>query len=141
MALKQSARSWLMDLPPNSIQSWDDLCDQFMAAFQSGYKHPGVISDLHVVIQREDETLRKYIQRFYQGQHNILEISPHAVITTFHVGVRDLKMQEKLGMRNVHTTTELFALADKCTRAAEARKLPDVGSSSKPGKRKNGKRE
>ena len=37
LALQPETRSWLMNLPPNSIRSWDDLCDQFVGAFQGGY--------------------------------------------------------------------------------------------------------
>jgi hypothetical protein len=39
----------------------------------------------------------------------------------FHQGVRDKKMLEKLATRQVENVTTLFALADKCARAAERR--------------------
>ncbi len=34
MALKDGARSWLLNLPPGSISSWDEMRDRFVANFQ-----------------------------------------------------------------------------------------------------------
>ena len=42
-------------------------------------------------------------------------------IMAFRQGVRDEKMLEKLATHQVKTVATLFALADKCTRAAEGR--------------------
>ena len=39
----------------------------------------------------------------------------------FRQGVHDQKMLEKLATHDVETVTTLFALADKCVRAAEGR--------------------
>ena len=34
MALKDGARSWLLNLPPGSISSWDEIRNHFIANFQ-----------------------------------------------------------------------------------------------------------
>ena len=34
MALKDGARSWLLNLPQGSISSWDEMRDRFVANFQ-----------------------------------------------------------------------------------------------------------
>ena len=57
MVLKPAVRSWLMNLPEKSVASWADLCDQFVSAFQGGYKRPGTMNDLHLVIQGPGERL------------------------------------------------------------------------------------
>nr|CAD41709.2 OSJNBa0010D21.11 [Oryza sativa Japonica Group] len=41
MALKGQARGWLMNLPPASVHSWEDLCQQFTMNFQGTYPRPG----------------------------------------------------------------------------------------------------
>ena len=64
LVLKPNVRSWLMHLPENSISSWADLCHEFVGAFTGGHQAPGQESDLHIIPQKEGETLRKYIQRF-----------------------------------------------------------------------------
>ena len=36
MVLNPNTLSWLMNLPPSSVKSWADLCEQFIGAFQGG---------------------------------------------------------------------------------------------------------
>jgi hypothetical protein len=60
----------------------------------------------------------------------IPRISDASIITTFHQGVRDEKILEKLATHDVETVSTLFALADKCARAAEGRawhSAPQIG--------------
>nr|CAH67296.1 OSIGBa0103O01.14 [Oryza sativa]CAH67380.1 OSIGBa0159F11.4 [Oryza sativa] len=83
MALKGQARGWLMNLPPASVHSWEDLCQQFTVNFQGTYPHPGEEADLHAVQRRDDESLRSYIQRFCQVRNTIPCIPAHAVIYAF----------------------------------------------------------
>jgi hypothetical protein len=71
--------------------------------------------------QEPRETLRKFISRFTKVRGTIPRISDASIITTFRQGVRDEKMLEKLAPHDVETVPTLFALADKCARAAEGR--------------------
>ena len=50
LALGPSAQRWIMHLPEASIWSWPDLCEQFVNAFQGGYKRPGTMGDLHSLV-------------------------------------------------------------------------------------------
>ena len=40
MALKDGARSWLLNLPPGSISSWNEMRDRFVANFQGTRDRP-----------------------------------------------------------------------------------------------------
>ena len=60
MALKDAARTWLMNLPEESISSWTDLCEQFVANFKATYERPLTLNDLRAVRQRPGETLRSF---------------------------------------------------------------------------------
>ena len=124
LVLKPNVRSWLMHLPDNSISSWPDLCHQFVGAFTGGHKPRGQESDLHLLAQKEGEPLRKYIQRFSRVQHNIPDVHPAAVISAFHQNVRNRRMREEMAMCKIRDVSELYALADKCARAEEGRRLP-----------------
>ena len=64
MTLKDGARSWLLNLPPGLISSWNEMRDRFVANFQGTRDHPTVAGDLRRVKQQPGETLQKYIQRF-----------------------------------------------------------------------------
>src|SRR6187399_3314786 len=130
LVLKPNVRSWLMHLPDNSISSWADLCHQFVGAFTGGHKPHVQESDLHLLAQKEGEPLRKNIQRFSRVQHNIPDVHPAAVISAFHQNVRNRSMREEMAMCKIRDASELYALADKCARAEEGRKLPgeDTGA-------------
>jgi hypothetical protein len=49
VALTGTARSWLMNLPEGTLDSWQELCRQFTANFESAYARPGNETDLHAV--------------------------------------------------------------------------------------------
>jgi hypothetical protein len=121
VALSGPARTWLMNLAPGSIYSWEELCARFTTNFTSAYQQHGVEAHLHAVRQEPGETLRAFISRFTKVQGTIPRISDASIIIAFRQGVRDEKMLEKLATHDVETVTTLFALADKCTRAAEGR--------------------
>jgi hypothetical protein len=57
VALSGSARTWLMNLTPGSIYSWEELCARFTANFASAYQQHGVEAHLHAVRQEPGETL------------------------------------------------------------------------------------
>jgi hypothetical protein len=61
MALKDAPRTWLMNLPHESMTSWKDLCRQFIANCMPTYKRPATKNDLKAVRQYKGETLRQYI--------------------------------------------------------------------------------
>jgi len=101
LALTGPARTWLMNLTPGTIQSWEELCARFTVNFASAYQQHGVEAHLHAVRQKPGETLQAFISRFTK--------------------VRDEKMLEKLATHEVESISTLFSLADKCAWAAEDR--------------------
>jgi hypothetical protein len=92
---------------------------RFTANFASAYQQHGVEAHLHAVRQEPGETLWAFISRFTKVRGTIPRITDASIITAFCQGVRDEKMLEKLATHDVETVTTLFALADKCARAAE----------------------
>jgi hypothetical protein len=136
VALSGPARTWLMNLAPGSIYSWEELCAQFVANFASAYQQHGVEAHLHAVRQEPGETLRTFISRFTKVRGTIPRISDASIITAFRQGVRDEKMLEKLATHDVETVPTLFALADKCVRATEGRawhSAPQTGAAQSGG--------
>src|SRR3954470_16545790 len=151
LVLKPNVRSWLMHLPDGSISSWPDLCHQFVGAFTGGHKPHGQASVLHLLVQKEGESLRKFIQRFSRVHYNIPDVHPAAVISAFHQNVRNRMMREEMAMCKIKEVSDLYALADRCARAEEGRKLPgeSVGDGesdsegtapARKGRRRNGRK-
>jgi hypothetical protein len=110
-----------MNLTLGSIQSWGELCAQFTTNFVSAYQQLGVEAHLHAVRQQPGETLRAFISHFTKVRGTIPRVSDASIIMAFRQGVRDEKKMQELATHQVETVTTLFALADKCTRAAESR--------------------
>jgi hypothetical protein len=52
VALTSTTRPWLMNLPPWSLYSCEELCHQFMANFESSYSQLDNEVNLHTVQQR-----------------------------------------------------------------------------------------
>jgi hypothetical protein len=57
VALSGPARTWLMNLTPGSVYSYEELCARFVANFASAYQQHGVEAHLHAVRQEPGETL------------------------------------------------------------------------------------
>jgi hypothetical protein len=136
VALCRPARTWLMNLAPGLIYTWEELCAWFIANFASAYQQHGVEAHLHAVRQEPGETLRTFISCFTKVRGTISRIFDASIITTFCQGVRDNKMLEKLATHDVETVPTLFALADKCARAAEGRawhSAPQTGATQTGG--------
>jgi hypothetical protein len=55
MALKDSALSWLMNLPENTIDTWEDLCKVFVANFKGTYERALTYNDLRAVRQNKEK--------------------------------------------------------------------------------------
>ena len=64
MALKDGARTWLLNLAPGTISSWDEMRARFIANFQGTRDRPPAVSDMRHIKQQPWETLQKYIQCF-----------------------------------------------------------------------------
>ena len=61
MALKDVARTWLLNLSPGTISSWEEMCTRFIANFQGTRDPPPAVSNMRHIKQQPGETLQKYI--------------------------------------------------------------------------------
>ena len=95
MALKDGARTWLLNLAPGTISSWDEMRTRFIANFQGTRDRPPVVSDMRHIKKQPGETLQKYIQRFNNARLKISKVTEEAIISN---GVRDIKMKEELAI-------------------------------------------
>jgi hypothetical protein len=83
VALTGLARTWLMNLTPGSVYSWEELCARFTANFASAYHQHGMEAHLHAVRQEPRETLWAFISRFTKVRGTIPRISDASIITAF----------------------------------------------------------
>lgn len=83
LMLEGSARAWLNQLPPNSIYSWDDLCRVFVKKIKGTYKRPGGLAELQHCVQKQNETLCEYIQRWTTLHNSVENITEYQAIYVF----------------------------------------------------------
>ena len=62
--LQGSARTWLNNLPANSINTWLNFHDAFVHNFTSTYKRPGRPRQLALCVQGKDESIRDYLAQW-----------------------------------------------------------------------------
>jgi hypothetical protein len=96
VALTRMARSWLMNIPEGTLDSWSEWCCQFTINFESAYARSGNETDFHTVQQCPGKSLRSFIQWFSQVRNTFSHISNASVMVAIRKGVRDEKMLEKL---------------------------------------------
>ena len=118
MALKDVARSWIMNLPESSIASWEDLCEKSVSIFRGTYECPLNKHDLQAVRQRPGEMICKFIQRFSQVRNKVARITDAQIIDAFSAGITDVSMREKLAIHDtLDSVVKLFELGAKCAKA------------------------
>jgi hypothetical protein len=86
-----------------TVRSCEDLCKQFVNAFQGGYKR------LLALSQRPKETLCSFMQRFCQLAHGVVNTSNGKIITAFIARVCDNQCCEELRINESSTVSELYA--------------------------------
>jgi hypothetical protein len=62
--LKDNARAWLNNLAPDSIRSWEEFRQAFIANFRGTSRRPTSFEELRLCVQKTGENLRSYILRW-----------------------------------------------------------------------------
>jgi hypothetical protein len=111
--LTGAARSWLNTLPNDSIGSWGELESQFARNFRSTYKHPASLEEIKSCVQKKDETLRSYVQRWSVIKNLAEDVSDERAIDAFSAGLRRSDLVEEIGRTKPRTVSELMEVANR----------------------------
>ena len=60
------ALTWFRLLPEKSVNSFEDLCTQFIKQYNSNRQQQKTMADLHRLVQSEDKTPLQYLTRFME---------------------------------------------------------------------------
>jgi hypothetical protein len=72
------------------------------------------------VVWKKGESLREFIQCFYNKWNVILEVDKKSIIMFFKKGLNDSSLIHNLTMRNPKTSKEILTIANKYALAKEA---------------------
>jgi hypothetical protein len=65
------------------------------------------------VLQKKGESLREFIERFYNKRNITLEVDDKSIIMFFKKGFRDSSLIRKLAIKNPRTSEEMLAIVNK----------------------------
>ena len=88
VVLDQAGHQWLLGLPEDSFDSWDELRQAFIDNFIATCEQPGNKYDLERIRDRKKEPLRDYIRRFSDMHLKIPKSSHDEAISVFIKGLR-----------------------------------------------------
>jgi hypothetical protein len=111
--LKDNARAWLNNLAPDSIRSWEEFWQEFIANFRGTSRRPTSFEELRLYVQRTRENLRSYISRWISLRNTAENISPERAIDAFQDGLIRCDFKEELGRYKPKTINHLMSLANK----------------------------
>ena len=79
-------------LRENSVDSFEDLCTQFIKQYNNNRQQQKTMVDLHCLVQNEDETPQQYLTRFMEVMNMIYDADSVATVVSFIKGLRPSSM-------------------------------------------------
>ncbi|GAU10859.1 hypothetical protein TSUD_425390, partial [Trifolium subterraneum] len=125
-SLTRGASTWWRNLPPGSIDSWEELCRMFTAHFTTSRRHPKTVASLKAIVQGPEESLRNYIERFNKIYVEV-EATDKMKLYLLEEGLREgTKFQEAVGILEVETLDAFFELAQRYIKYEDKQKASEV---------------
>ncbi|GAU47897.1 hypothetical protein TSUD_25120 [Trifolium subterraneum] len=126
LSLVRGASTWWRNLPPGSIDSWEELCRMFTAHFTTSRRHPKTVASLKAIVQGPEESLRNYIERFNKVSVEV-EATDKMKLYMLEEGLREgTKFQEAVGILEVQTLDAFFELAQRYIKYEDKQKASEV---------------
>src|SRR3954466_13481507 len=108
--LRKMARSWLNELPENSIHNWYDMQSAFFSNFEGTYRRPCTVGDLQHCTQRPGET---HLGRRIDTKNSSEGVNEQTAIEAFIVGLPVGLLRRRLMRDHVTDLGEIIETASK----------------------------
>lgn len=109
--LTMRCRSCLARLPKDCIDSLDELCAFFTSQYCGTWERPGNRRMLDQILQRNNESLRSYIRRFFE-KNSLLFVEEHHVISALQHGLAYDKLVNTWAQMPPQIANELFTVVN-----------------------------
>ena len=106
--LKCPARVWFSKIPPNSVSSFEELSKLFVNNFIGGQRHKCSSSNLLIIEQEENESLRSFITCFNREVLSVDEVDDKLLLAAFHNRVNSDLFIHKLYEKEPQSMAELI---------------------------------
>ncbi|KAL0352383.1 UNVERIFIED_CONTAM: hypothetical protein Scaly_1627000 [Sesamum calycinum] len=94
--LAGKAMTWFNQLPIGSIDKFEQLSQRFLHYFAINKRYPKTVSYLFTVIQREQESLRDYVQRFSEAVLEVPHVNPKLLASIMQQNLRRGRFRESI---------------------------------------------
>ncbi|KAL0322538.1 UNVERIFIED_CONTAM: hypothetical protein Sangu_1873100 [Sesamum angustifolium] len=138
--LAGKAMTWFNQLPIGSIDNFD--LSVSCTTFAINKRYPKMAYYLFTVIQREQESLRDYVQRFSEAALEVPHVNPELLASIMQQNLRRGRFRESIAGKPPTTLDELLVRAEKYIRIEETsggrgttpikRRAEDEGHSRRP---------
>ncbi|GMN75006.1 hypothetical protein TIFTF001_053968, partial [Ficus carica] len=119
LTLTGAARQWYRRLPPGSIGSFQQLASSFSAAFLGSRTRKLGASHLFSIKQRENETLKKYLERFDKAVVQVENCSDDTLAQALKEGIKDPRLVWTLAYDRTTSFAHLKGIAWRHAEADE----------------------
>ncbi|KAJ0969672.1 hypothetical protein J5N97_022549 [Dioscorea zingiberensis] len=111
--LEGAAQDWLVEVPSNSIPSFQVMADLFLRSFANYSKQQKTPSTLLRVKHQEGESLQTYLDRFIEEEANVADLLPRMAVTMIIEGLRDSPFRFLLTLESPRNMTDLMTHVQK----------------------------
>src|SRR3954466_14961844 len=119
MMLEGPDRTWLKNLPENSISSWSELKEKFIKNFQGTCRRATTIIDLEHCVQKEGEPAHHWARRVAEIIHSSDSITAQTTVLVLEKNCKFEPLVHKLG-RIKRMVKDMGELMDAVTKYVES---------------------
>ncbi|KAK4394080.1 hypothetical protein Sango_1878800 [Sesamum angolense] len=94
--LAGKAMTWFNQLPIGSIDNFEQLSQRFLHHFAINKRYPKTASYLFTVVQREQESLRDYVQRFSEAVLEVPHVNSELLASIMQQNLRRGRFRESI---------------------------------------------
>ena len=115
------ALTWFKQLPKKSVDSFEELCTQFIKQYNSNRQQQKTMADLYRLVQNEDETPQQYLAGFVEVMNTIYDADSVVAAGSFIMGLQLGSMLFKDLVKNTpYDMAEIRARAEGVFRVLES---------------------
>ena len=108
----------------------------FVTTFGGTCKRPAGLTELQSCVQKPNETLRDYIQRWIMLHHSVENVPDHQAVCAFKEGVKYRELNLKFGRTGDMSLNRMMEIATKYANGEDEDRLRRASSSQSPKKPK-----
>ena len=96
LMLEDTARTWINNLPKNSINSWAEMKKVFIKNFEGTCKRPATVEDIKRCLQKEGESTRRWSRRVTDLINSAENLHVGTVLSILEDNTRFETLKQKL---------------------------------------------